>query len=585
MAATPSTATSIGSLPDLFLGVAGGGQESAFPTIEELLALPEWQGVRLLSCRTSASNRRVRRTSVQELPLDDFVRAGELVMTTGIGLANAGVLTGFVQDVARAGAAALAIAIGPHVTEIPTPVVMEAERLGLPLFEFPWELRFSEASERILAHVVERQHAWLRRSDEIHQLFTGIVLDGGDLKRLCRYIEQALSRPVRIVNRWAETTDAGADSLAGAQDAGWEARAVNVPISAEHRQLGSILIAGSDGLTELDAMIAAHAATAAALIMLMEQAAADGEARGQSELVVSILSGGAAPLRELERRAIGLGFDPGKPFVVLFMSFHSPDVDEAGLSDVGRWAVGRALSARHLTALQAWDGVDATLMVPVERSSVPQVVRGMVDDVGKLARRHGASIEVDCGIGRIAPDLAAARDSYREAVTANRLGSKLHGHGGTTEHGELGAYPALHEALTSPGSSVAFADLHERYLGIAERYEQETGLPLLATLAMYFTQRGNVSATARELRINRQSLLYRLERFQALSDVDLSSPMDRFALELAVQMWRVRTGELRGVPGGGPPDTRPARPTRLGRSPEAARSTPPAPQPLPERSR
>lgn len=547
MAAIRSTSTSIGSLPDLFLGLAGGGRESAFPTIEDLLALPEWQGVRLLSCRSSASQRRIRRTSVQELPLDDFVRAGELVMTTGIGLANAKGLTGFVQEVARAGAAGLAVAIGPHVTEIPPRVVMEAERLGLPLFEFPWELRFSEASERILAHVVERQHAWLRRSDEIHQLFTGIVLDGGDLERLCRYIEQALSRPVRIVNRWGEPTDAGPDSLAAAQEAGWEARAVEVPITAEHRSFGSIQVAGSEGLTELDAMIAAHAATAAALIMLMERAAADGEARGQTELVVSILNGTGASLRELERRAIGLGFDPRRPFVVLFMSFSSPVVDQAGLADVGRWAVGRALSARHLTALQAWDGVDATLVVPVERSSVPQVVRGMVDDVGKLARRHSDTIVVDSGIGRVVPDLAAARDSYREAVTANRLGSKLHGPGGTTEHGELGAYPALHEALTAPGSSAAFADLHERYLGIAERYEQETGLPLLATLAMYFSQHGNVSATARALRINRQSLLYRLERFQALSDVDLSSTMDRFALELAVQMWRMRTGELQAA--------------------------------------
>ena len=534
---------SIASQPDIFLGAAAG-RESVFPTIDELLAMPQWDGVRLLSCQASRAHRRIHRTSVQELPLDDFVRAGELVMTTGIGLADLSALTSFVQDIARAGAAALAIAVGPHVNEIPARVVMEAERLGLPLFEFPWALRFSETSELILACVVDRQHAWLRRSDEMHQLFTGIVLGGGDLERLCRYAERALSQPVRIVNSWGEATDAGEGSLAAAVGTGWERGALHVPITADHRQLGSLDVAAPHGLTELDAMIAGHAATAAALIMLMQQAAADGEARGQTELVVAILSDAGTPQRELERRAIGLGFDPGKPFVVLSMSFGAGDMAQHALADVGRWAVSRALASRRMTALQAWDGADVTLIVPIERTVVPPAVRGFVDEVGTFARRHSPTVLVDCGIGRVAPSLAEVRESYREALTANRLGSRLNGHGSTTEHGELGAYPALHEAMTAPGSSGAFADLHERYLGVAERYERETGLPLLATLAMYFAQRGNVSATARELRINRQSLLYRIERFQALSGVDLGSPMDRFALELAVRMWRVRTGDL-----------------------------------------
>jgi purine catabolism regulator len=536
-------AGSVASHPDVFLGIASG-RDSVFPTIDELLRMPDWDGVQLLSCQSSAAQRRIRRTSVQELPLDDFVRAGELVMTTGIGLTDVHALTTFVQDIARAGAAGLAFAIGPHVKELPARVVMEAERLGLPLFVFPWELRFSETAELILGRIVDRQHAWLRRSDEIHQLFTGIVLGGGNLERLCRFAEHALSRAVRVVNRWGEPTDAGPDSLAAREPTGWHSQVVRVPITADHRQLGSIDVAASEPLTELDAMIAGHAATAAALIMLMEQAADDGEARGQSELVVSILSGSGASQRELERRAISLGFDPTKPFVVLSMSFSGPDSTDEALAEVGRWAISRALGARRLTALQAWDGADVTLLVPVDRSTAGPIVRGMVDDVGTFARRYSPEVLVDCGIGRVAPRLAEVLDSFREAVTANRLGSRLNGPGSTTEHGMLGAYPALHEAMNAPGSSAAFADLHERYLGVAERYEREAGLPLLATLAMYFAQRGNVSATARELRINRQSLLYRLERFQVLSNVDLGSPMDRFALELAVRMWRIRSGDI-----------------------------------------
>jgi DNA-binding PucR family transcriptional regulator len=202
------------------------------------------------------------------------------------------------------------------------------------------------------------------------------------------------------------------------------------------------------------------------------------------------------------------------------------------------------MSARRATALQAWDGSDVTLMIPDALGRSATRVRTLVDEIAAFVHRQDAKMTVSCGIGRVSPTLADVRECFREAVAACRLGSALNGPGSITEYSALGPYPALYEALRADGSSAALESLQERYLGAASRYEKDAGLPLLETLTVYFEERCNVSATARTLRINRQSLLYRLERFQAIADVDLASPVDRFGLELGLRCWRMRSGSL-----------------------------------------
>jgi purine catabolism regulator len=525
-------------------------QESVYPTIKELLALPAMAGVRLLTDPAVASQRRVRSASVQEGPLEDFVRPGELVMTTGIGLEeDEAALIRFATDIAAAGAAGLAIAVGRYLAEVPTALIAEAERIGLPVLGFRWAMRFSEVTELILGYIVERQNAWLRRSEEVHHLFTRIVLSGGDLPGLCRFIEELLGRPAQIANRWGESVDGGPSSLAGQAPPGWEVTAVRIPVAAERKPLGAILVAGGpEPMSEVDAQIASHAATAAALIMLMERAASDGEARGQTEFAAAVLSGPTVSARELERRSAALGIDAHQAFAVYHLSFASTrQISEADLSEVGRWAVQRAIDGRRVAALQSWDGADVTLVIPLGEATARTRGQQVIDHIVANVARHDPDTSVTSGIGAVAPDLAIVRDSFREAVTANRLGLVLHGAGSSTEYADLGAYPALYEALHAEGSRPAFAELQERYLGVATRYEAEFGLPLLETLAAYFSERGNVSATARELRINRQSLLYRLEKFELLSGVDLASPLDRFALELAVRCWRMNLGQMDAI--------------------------------------
>jgi hypothetical protein len=263
----------------------------------------------------------------------------------------------------------------------------------------------------------------------------------------------------------------------------------------------------------------------------------------QGGLLEDVLARAPGVADRLERHAERHGVGESSTLAVLFLRVAGPD----GAADphLVAWAVERALDGRRIRALPLWGhgptsgSVGLVIADPAHRIT-PGMIGRLVDEIQVVARRQDPALAVSCGQGRRAASLAECGESLREAAAACAIGTRLKGAGSISDYDDLGAYPVLYEALRSRGSGIAATSLQERYLGAALRYEATTGLPLIDTLAVYFEQRGNVSATARALRINRQSLLYRLERFETLSGVNLTSPRDRFAVELAIRLSWVR---------------------------------------------
>lgn len=65
-------------------------------------------------------------------------------------------------------------------------------------------------------------------------------------------------------------------------------------------------------------------------------------------------------------------------------------------------------------------------------------------------------------------------------------------------------------------------------------YDRARGSDLVRTLSVYFETGANASETADRLFLHRNSLLYRLERIQGLTGLDLKEPEARLALQLGL---------------------------------------------------
>ena len=87
--------------------------------------------------------------------------------------------------------------------------------------------------------------------------------------------------------------------------------------------------------------------------------------------------------------------------------------------------------------------------------------------------------------------------------------------------------------LTELARSPDLAPFRELMRPLVER-DRERHSDLVRTLRVYFAAGANVSEAADRLFLHRNSMLYRLERIQKLTGLDLKDPGARLALQLGL---------------------------------------------------
>jgi PucR family transcriptional regulator, purine catabolism regulatory protein len=535
-------------------GMADGNGGAGIP-LSDLLGWPEFAQARLLTSPHTADGRYVSSASVRvDVGGDELFRRDELVMTTGIGLASDEAMRELVRAAVDASIACLAIATGRHIQRVPASAVKAAEQLRLPIVELPPTARFSEITELVVREILSRQFEVLRKSEQVHGLLTGIVLSRGRLPEVCEALAHLLGREVTVIDRWGERRATSVDLAA--RPSATPDIAFEFPIATSTFELGTLGLGGDPdvSLTPLDRRTAQHGATAAALVMMTEVAVAEAAARTEHEFLAGLLSGLFRSSEEIGRRAEALGLDPHGRFwgvCLLFEEAPGGPISDADVAEMARWAVERTVASRRLKVLRSWHGLEAMLLLPASPIPIRQQVANIVDAISALLGRHSPHLAITAGISTDAAVLTQVAAGMQEAVTASRLVRSLGWVGRLAKYEDLEAYPALLEACAGRDSAHAFRALQDRYLAPILEYEHRACLPLMDTLTALFENNGNVSATARHLRLNRQSLLYRIAKIESLLSVELSSPSSRLAIELAVQAHRLRSfmspGEAAGT--------------------------------------
>ena len=126
-----------------------------------------------------------------------LLRGGELVLTTGIGLPadDAGVRA-FVNDLAEVGVAGLVVELGRrYTTSVPRVMVAAAQKRGLPLVELRRPTPFVRITEAVHALIVDAQLTELQATEEIHQRFTELRVEGAEPAEVVQQAAQLAGLP------------------------------------------------------------------------------------------------------------------------------------------------------------------------------------------------------------------------------------------------------------------------------------------------------------------------------------------------------------------------------------------------------
>ena len=471
-----------------------------------------------------------------------WLSGGELLLTTGLGLADAATQRQFVERLAEHGLAGVGFGVGFAHDRVPGPLVGAARERGFPLIEIPYELPFIAITEQAFTRLVNEEYALLRRSIAAQERLqrvvlaergmdgiagalaglvggTALVLDGRGTPLASRSFRRPLDDDQLAaigaeVRRRARSGDAQPFAPDHPELAG---RALVLPVAesgptARAPQAWVVGVKDAGGLGEVDRLALHQGGTVVALELLRRRVADSTERRLAGDVLAGIESGelhGGELARRLEP------FRLGAEVTVLVIE---PALD-AALAD--------ALDADALPALVAAQGERAIAILP-----------GMDDDeLVDVAERVRARVAADAatrvaaGAGR-AVAAGEARRALHEARCALEARSMSDANGGAvgTWH-DLGSF----ELLLSLQDHEALGLFCDTLLGPIEAGEGQYGGELMRSLEAFIENNGQWERAAQQLYCHRHTLRYRIRRIEELTGRDLGSARDRIEFWLALR--------------------------------------------------
>jgi purine catabolism regulator len=193
----------------------------------------------------------------------------------------------------------------------------------------------------------------------------------------------------------------------------------------------------------------------------------------------------------------------------------------------------------RLNALVRDRGEHTLALVSLAGRRAPEA-RSLVEQLQRTGQ--SAAVEpVGIGYGGVRSGMAGVSAAAREAEQALHLGRRLHGPGAATAFTDLGLYRFLF-ALQPLPELPRFRDEV-----LAPLRQRDRSGVLLETLRAYLGVNGSPTDAADRLHLHRNTVLYRLQRIEAILGRDLRDADVRLTLHLALRIDEVLEGA--GRPG------------------------------------
>jgi purine catabolism regulator len=535
------------------------------PTLADFLRIePVRRGQPRVVAGADRLDARVRWVSVAEVPdVAHLLRGGEVVLTTGIALPDEPArLRTYVAELARVGVSGLVVELGRrYADELPAALVDAAEHHGLPVIALARETIFVDVTEAVHAQIMDAQLTELRASEQLHEIFTQLSVEGASPDEVVRQVASLCGRPVVLENlshQVLAADSAGTDTTELLST--WEARSRAVrpeertgfddtsrwlvtSVGARGEDWGRLIILCAEAPSPRDVVLIERAATTLALGRLLDQHAESLERQAHGTIIAGILAHAYSDPREAAARARALGVPlSGRRLLGVVVRPRRTEPEQKDLSRAGavpppgllaELAEATAAAGReaHLAALvgvldegtpQARVGVLASLPA---RAQVEQV---MCDAARRLRKQFGDGYVM--ASGSVVESIRDVRRSFLEAeqvadVAARGAGDRLF-----YRLPDLRLRGLLH-LLRDDARLQTFV---ERELGPLLEYDAERGTDLTRLLGLYLEHGRNKAVAAQRAHLSRPAFYERLRRIERVLGADLDDVESCASLHVAL---------------------------------------------------
>ncbi|GAF63335.1 putative transcriptional regulator [Bacillus sp. TS-2] len=555
-------------------------------SMKDVLQEPLLKDAKVISGKGEETAVNVQWISVIELPVENFVRKNEVVLTTAIGCkSNPELFIDFVHDVIKSEAAGLMVALGRFLFDIPQQAIELANKHDFMIITIPWEVRFANIVETVMKELSNQSNKDREYSEKIQQELLYFILAERKLKEILHYIEKHVEAPVFLtdqngnlkeshhyseifLNKWKQ------DVVKGFLPKKQVTKQNHDPliqkfekISKEGQLLLQIPILKVSGepqgyiyvdipkaysvesfLISRRVHVLEHAATSIALWLSRENAIEETELRLRSDFVAELARGYISKYEQAVSRSQILGYQLQIPYVCILCFPEGLDIlydkkrqkehysQEQWKNSMFRYIEEELFFAGKTLERQLMitrEGDKLIIYLEIQHQTEHEYATDFLDHVDRRMRHLIPEISITWGIGRRIATFKHYHESYQQANRSLKIGRSK----GTrrTWYEQTKLDRVLLQLLEKEEMREIVIETIEPLV----HYDEERQMDLIGTFIAFNQFRGNVSQTARSLNLHRQSLLYRLRKIETLTQLSLNNPEHLFLLDLSIKAWKL----------------------------------------------
>lgn len=498
--------------------------------LAEVLALPSFRAAEVTVLSGDPDQTSVRWVHSSEVyEMGGLLAGGEILLTTGLGLHGrpGEQLAAYVDQVADAGCAAVAMELGRSFFEVPQAMVEAARRRSLVMLGLRSVVPFERMAEDFHELLVRRKTGASASGEPLWRDLLAVVVAGDGMRSLL----DAVSRAAGCVVEFHDVEGRVVERSRIASRAS-RTREYAVEVRGPLGLLGSLVLRA--GESRRLAAVADRAAIAVALELGRTPDLGRRPSPSQS-LVTDLAAGVLVTAADVSRRLVDIGWpDPaGQRLVVAVVDAGArTPVDDVvkGVQETWATPVGACLAGAV--------GSHVVVLINAGTRAAPQRLRRLLEtNAGALQGWLATSQAPVVGVSQPSTDPAQASRLLSSARDVVRMTQRQGRRTGVVMARDIGV-----QRLLSAVDTGQLTDFVSEQIGTLIDQDRLHGSELVRTLGTHLRCGMSKARAAEALGIRRQSLYARLERIEALLGVSLDDATHRTSLEVALLAWRMRTG-------------------------------------------
>ena len=262
-------------------------------TIKEFLGMDLIPWYKNLTSAEIPGDRPIEHVSVNDLPLDDFIRKNEMVISIATPyIEDEELMTEFIKGLIEANASLFLLALPSNTMKLSDANAKLAQDGGLPVLLIPWDVRFADIVETVLDRLHKDYNVAVDKMKKLQEDMLKSFLNGSDIAAATQIIHRSLG--CRIV-----ISDSNGNVISGS---GKTAEMTALQLKSNGHLYGWLFLDGMKTQKSLD-LLASTLSPLLSLWFYREEIIATTQSMAKEDLIWRLANGGDPGSEKIIRSA------------------------------------------------------------------------------------------------------------------------------------------------------------------------------------------------------------------------------------------------------------------------------------------